>query len=145
MDLLQIFLWLIYPYVVVAIVGMGWIWRVDTQTNDDEKVSFKKRSLFLNRTIISLMFLSFSTGVGVILFNSITNEPEKLFHWVKSLVYLEPDLDLIRSTSFLSRTHFILLLTFLLLLSFSTYIGYVTKPFLYVKEIWEKKIYQSNS
>lgn len=145
MDLLQIFLWLIYPYVVVAIVGMGWIWRVDTKNNDDEKVSFKKRSLFLNRIIISLMFLSFSTGVGVILFNSITNEPEKLFHWVKSLVYLEPDMDLIRSTSFLSRTHFILLLTFLLLLSFSTYIGYVAKPFLYVKEIWEKKIYQSNS
>lgn len=138
MDLLQIMLWLVYPYAVVAILGMGLIWKVNTPLDQDEGGSFKKVYQLLNQTTIGLMIMSFATGLAVILFMNISNEPEKLFYWVKSLVYLEPDMELIGSISILSRSHFLLLLTFLLILPFSKYIKYFWPIALLSKEKWSK-------
>lgn len=118
-------IWLVYPYVVIAILGMGLIWQVNAPLDQEETPSLKRHYTFFNRTTIGLMIMSFLTGIGVILFNSMADEPEKLFYWVKSLVYLEPDMELIRSISFLSRSHFVLLLTFLLMFSFSKYVWYL--------------------
>lgn len=138
MDLLQIMLWLVYPYAVVAILGMGLIWKVNTPLDQDESSSFKKGYQFLNRTTIGLMILSFLTGIGVILFDNISNDPEKLFYWVRSLVYLEPDMELIGSISFLSRSHFLLLLTFLMILPFSKYVMYLWPSRWLSKQKWAK-------
>lgn len=138
MDLLQIMLWLVYPYTVVAILGMGLIWKGNDPLDQEEGSSIKKGYQFLNRTTIGLMIMSFLTGVGVILFNNISNDPQKLFHWVKSLVYLEPDMELIKSISVLSRSHFLLLLTFLLILPFSKYIKYIWPLRLLPKQKWSK-------
>lgn len=128
MDLLQIIIWLIYPYVVVAVLGMALIWRVNGPSVQEEMKFLYKLGAIVNRMILVLMVLSFLSGFGVIAFYSMTNEPEKLFYWVRSLIYLQPDLDLIGSISFLSRTHFLLLLTLLLALSFSKYIGLLSRP-----------------
>lgn len=138
MGLLQIMLWLVYPYAVVAVLGMGLIWQAHPRIEQDDLSPIRRIYTLLNRTTIGLMLLSFLTGTAVILFNSMTDEPEKLFYWVRSLVYLDPDLDLISSVSLLSRTHFLLLLTFLFLLPFSKYIRYLWPPRLFSKQRWTK-------
>lgn len=143
MDLLQITLWVIYPYAVVAIIGMGIIWQVSGSGEQDHEKLYKKMSLFLKHSIIGLMVLSFATGLGVILFYSISNDPEKLFFWVKSLVILEPDMDLIGSISVLSRTHLLLLLTLLLMLSLSKYIRYLWSPLFFLKKRVTKTVEES--
>lgn len=140
MDLLQVMLWLVYPYAVVAILGMGFIWKANTPIEQEERGVLRLGYKFLNRTTIGLMILSFASGIAVIMFNGIANESVKLYHWVMSLVYLDPDMDLIRSISFLSRTHFLLLLTFLVLLPFSKYIRYLWPP-RYMTKRWTRNIY----
>lgn len=125
MDLLQVMLWLVYPYAVVAILGMGFIWKANTPIEQEKQGILRLGYTFLNRTTIGLMILSFASGLAVIMFNGLANESAKLYQWVLSLIYLDPDMDLLRSISFLSRTHFLLLLTFLVLLPFSKYIRYL--------------------
>ncbi|WP_019153268.1 respiratory nitrate reductase subunit gamma [Robertmurraya massiliosenegalensis] len=140
MDLLQIIIWLIYPYVVVAVLGMALIWRVNGRSVQEEMKFLYKLGSVVNRIILVLMALSLLSGIGVVVFYSITGDPEKLFYWVKSLVILDPDLDLIGSISILSQTHFLLLLTMLLALSFSKYIGVLQGPKLLFKRSWSKSI-----
>ncbi|GEM_PF-3695238 len=136
MGLLQMMLWLVYPYAVIAVLGMGLIWQVHPRLEQEEVRSIQRFHKFLNRTTIALMLLSFLTGIGVVLFNRISDDPEKLYHWVKSLMHLEPDTALIEDISLLSRTHFILLLTFLFILPFSKYIRYLWIPGFFSKEKW---------
>lgn len=140
MNMLQIILWLVYPYAVVAILGMGLIWKANPPVYQEEQESVKKYHIFLNRTTIGLMFLSFGSGIVILLFNGIANESAMLYQWVLSLINLDPNMELIRSISFLSRTHFLLLLTFLLLLPFSKYICYLWPPSFMTKVKWSRDI-----
>lgn len=139
MNMLQIMLWLVYPYAVVAILGMGLIWKANPVEQEGQE-SVRKYHIFLNRTTIGLMFLSFGSGIAILLFNGVANESAMLYQWVLSLINLDPNMELIRSISFLSRTHFLLLLTFLLLLPFSKYIGYLWPPKLMTKLKWSRDI-----
>lgn len=133
-------LWMIYPYIVIAIVGMALVWQIKTPVDQDEEELRGTFSKLLHRIIKALMILSLITGIGVVLFYNLSNDPEKIFYWVKSLVFLNPDMALIENISFLSRLHFMLLLTSLLLLSFSNKFSFILRPYQYFKKKALKRI-----
>ncbi|MDZ5470316.1 respiratory nitrate reductase subunit gamma [Bacillus sp. 31A1R] len=138
--MLPFMLWIIYPYMVVAILVMGVIWRMDTTKLHEGEQVYKKQSLLVERALSALLVLCLLTGLGVFAFYNISDDPKQLLHWVISLAYLEPDMDLIRNISFLSRLHFILILTLLLALSFTKYLSYLIKPHLYLRNRFIKKL-----
>lgn len=140
MEMLHVVLWLIYPYTVVAILGMGLVWQYDVSMILADSEIELKSSLLLRKLVTSLMGLSFLTGVAVVLFYSMTNEPKQLFNWVISLFRLQPDMNLIMNISILSQIHLFLVLTLLLVLSFTKYISYLFNPHQLFKVRFVKKI-----
>lgn len=140
MEMLHVVLWLIYPYTIMVILGMGLVWQYDiAQVLEDADVNLKT-SQFLRKTITGLMGLSFITGIAVIFSSSMPNDPENLFNWFLSLVRFNPDINVIMNISILSQVHLFLVLTLLLLLSFTKYISYVFIPHRYIKFQLVKKI-----
>lgn len=140
MEMLHVVLWLIYPYTIMVILGMGLVWQYDiAQVLEDADVNLKT-SQFLRKTITGLMGLSFITGIVVIFSSSMPNDPENLFNWFLSLVRFNPDINVIMNISILSQVHLFLVLTLLLLLSFTKYISYVFIPHRYIKFQLVKKI-----
>jgi nitrate reductase gamma subunit len=140
MEMLHVVLWMIYPYSVLAILGMGIVWQYDmAKVIEDTEVELKTGQ-FLRRTITSLTGLSFLTGIAVMLFSNITNDPEALFQWVLSLLRFNPDVNLIMNISILSQVHLLLVLTLLLVLSFTKYISYLFSPHQFLKVHFVKKI-----
>jgi nitrate reductase gamma subunit len=139
MDMLHVIIWMIYPYTVVAILGMGLVWQYDMEKVVEGSQVELKTSQTLKRTITSLMGLCLITGIAVFIFSSIANEPRQLFHWVLSLFRLQPDMELIMNISILSQVHLLLVLTLLLVFSFTKYISYLFIPHQFIRVLFLKK------
>jgi nitrate reductase gamma subunit len=135
MEMLQIFLWIVYPYSVVAIVAMGLVWQYDASR---EEGTCSKAGRFLLVVVKTLMVASTATGIAIVLSSSIAYEPVLLFRWLISLAQLQPDMSLVTDVSILSKVHFIVVFLFLLSLAFTKEIYYLLKPHLYIKKIFLK-------
>ena len=135
MEMLQIFLWIVYPYSVAAIVAMGIVWQYDASR---EEGSRSKAGRLLLVVVKTLMAASTATGIAIVLSSSIANEPVLLLRWLISLAQLQPDMSLVMDVSILSKVHFIIVFLFLLSLAFTKEIYYILKPHLYVKKIFLK-------
>ncbi|MBT2678181.1 respiratory nitrate reductase subunit gamma [Bacillus sp. ISL-35] len=133
--MLQIFLWIVYPYTVVAIVGMGIVWRYDA-SRDEEARSTAGRLLLM--VVKIMMAASTATGIAIMLSSSMADEPVLLLRWLISLAQLQPDMSLILEISILSKIHFVVVFLFLLSLAFTKEIYYLLKPHLYLKKIYLK-------
>src|SRR5690554_5355389 len=136
MDFLEMAIWLVYPYLVIAILGMGLIWQINvplTAVNHDYKKSLFMQKFF-NRFLMILLILSIITGIGVIIFYNVTDDPLLIFHWVMSLISLNPQLEIIESISTLSRTHLFFLSTFLCMVAFSSKLRKIFKPLRFFKK-----------
>jgi nitrate reductase gamma subunit len=135
MEMLQIFLWIVYPYTVAAIVAMGIVWQYDATR---EEGTTSKASRLLVYVVRGLMAASTATGILIVLSSSIANEPVQLLKWLISLAQLKPDLNLVLNISILSKVHYIIVFLFLLSLAFTKEIYYLLKPHLYLKKIFLK-------
>ncbi|MCM3663004.1 respiratory nitrate reductase subunit gamma [Mesobacillus subterraneus] len=135
MEMLQIFLWIVYPYTVAAIVAMGIVWQYDATR---EEGTTSKASRLLVYVVRGLMAASTATGILIVLSSSIANEPVQLLKWLISLAQLKPDLNLVLNISILSKIHYIIVFLFLLSLAFTREIYYLLKPHLYLKKIFLK-------
>ena len=135
MEMLQIFLWIVYPYTVTAIVAMGIVWQYDATR---EEGTASKASRLLVYVVRGLMVASTATGIVIVLSSSIANEPVQLLKWLISLAQLKPDLNLVLNISILSKVHYIIVFLFLLSLAFTKEIYYLLKPHLYLKKIFLK-------
>ena len=135
MEMLQIFLWIVYPYSVAAIVAMGLVWQYDASIEEGTHSKAGRLLLVVGKT---LMAASTATGIAIVLSSSIANEPVLLFRWLISLAQLQPDMSLVMDVSILSKVHFIIVFLFLLSLAFTKEIYYLLKPHLYIKKIYVK-------
>jgi nitrate reductase gamma subunit len=135
MEMLQIFLWIVYPYSVVAILAMGLVWQYDASR---EEGSRSKAGRLLLVVVKTLMAASTATGIAIVLSSSIAYEPVLLLRWLISLAQLQPDMSLVMDVSILSKVHFIIVFLFLLSLAFTKEIYYLFKPHLYLKKIFLK-------
>jgi nitrate reductase gamma subunit len=135
MEMLQIFLWIVYPYSVAAIVAMGLVWQYDASREEGTR---SKAGRLLLVVVKTLMAASTATGIAIVLSSSIANEPVLLFRWLISLAQLQPDVSLVMNVSILSKVHFIVVFLFLLSLAFTKEIYYLLKPHLYIKKIFLK-------
>jgi nitrate reductase gamma subunit len=135
MEMLHIFLWIVYPYSVAAIVGMGLVWQFDASGEEAPRSKAGRLLLVLVKT---LMAASTATGIAILLSGSIAYEPVLLFRWIISLAQLQPDMSLVMDVSILSKVHFIVVFLFLLSLAFTKEIYYLLKPHLYLKKIFLK-------
>jgi nitrate reductase gamma subunit len=135
MEMLHIFLWIVYPYSVAAIVGMGLVWQYDASGEEGPRSKAGRLLLGLVKT---LMAASTATGIAIVLSGSIAYEPVLLFRWIISLAQLQPDMSLVMDVSILSKVHFIVVFLFLLSLAFTKEIYYLLKPHLYLKKIFLK-------
>lgn len=133
--MLQIFLWIVYPYSVAAIVAMGLVWQYDASREDGTR---SKAGTFLLVVVKTLMVASTATGIAIVMSTSIAYEPVLLFRWLISLAQLQPDMSLVTDVSILSKVHFIIVFLFLLSLAFTKEIYYLLKPHLYIKKIFLK-------
>ncbi len=128
-------LWIVFPYTVVAIVGMGLIWQLDTPGGVKANSAVEK---FLTGSLKGLLILCTVSGLVVIHFY---NEVTQLFLWFLSFIQLQPDMSLIENISFLSQMHIVVVFLFLLGLAFSNKISYLLKPHLYIKALLTKLRY----
>jgi nitrate reductase gamma subunit len=135
MEMLQIFLWIVYPYSVAAIVAMGLVWQYDASREEGTR---SKAGRFLLVVVKTLMAASTATGMAIVFSSSIAYEPVLLFRWLISLAQLQPDMSLVMDVSILSKVHFIIVFLFLLSLAFTKEIYYLLKPHLYIKKIYVK-------
>lgn len=135
MEMLQIFLWIVYPYSVAAIVAMGLVWQYDASREEGTR---SKAGRFLLVVVKTLMAASTATGMAIVFSSSIAYEPVLLFRWLISLAQLQPDMSLVMDVSILSKVHFIIVFLFLLSLAFTKEIYYLLKPHLYIKKIFLK-------
>lgn len=135
MEMLQIFLWIVYPYSVAAIVAMGLVWQYDASREEGTRSKAGRLLLVIVKT---LMAASTATGIAIVLSSSIANEPVLLLRWLISLAQLQPDMSLVTDVSILSKVHFIFVFLFLLSLAFTKEIYYLLKPHLYIKKIFVK-------
>ena len=121
--------WIVFPYTVMAIVGMGLIWQLQTPNGGKTKSTSER---ILTGSLKWLLVLCTLTGLVVIhLYDEIT----QLFLWFLSFVQLHPDMSLIKDISLLSQVHIVIIFLFLLSLAFSNKIGYLSKPHSYLKEL----------
>lgn len=135
----QILLWIVFPYTVLAIVGMGLVWQYDTGKEDSEQTTLIKSNPFLSGMVGTLMILTIVSGFLMVLFYSIADEPQQLFKWFISVLQLKPDMNLILDISILSQAHFIIFFLFLLGLAFTDKVSYLLKPYVYMKNLIVRK------
>ncbi|RSD29371.1 respiratory nitrate reductase subunit gamma [Mesobacillus subterraneus] len=131
MEMLQVFMWIVFPYTVAAIVAMGIVWRYDAA---GEEAAASTSGKILVYVVKGLMAASTATGIVIVLSSKISDEPILLLKWLVSLAQLEPDLTLILDISILSKVHFIVVFLFLLSLAFTKEFYYLFKPHLYLKK-----------
>ncbi len=135
MEMVPVFLWIVYPYSVAAIVAMGLVWQYDASRDEGKR---SKSGRFLLVIVKILMAVSTATGIAILFSNSLAHEPLLLLRWIVSLVQLQPDLSLVLDVSILSKIHFVAVFLFLLSLAFTKEIYYLLKPHLYLKKIFLK-------
>lgn len=135
MEMVPVFLWIVYPYSVAAIVAMGLVWQYDASRDEGKR---SKAGRFLLVIVKILMAVSTATGIAILFSNSLAHEPLLLLRWIVSLVQLQPDLSLVLDVSILSKIHFVAVFLFLLSLAFTKEIYYLLKPHLYLKKIFLK-------
>lgn len=128
MEIVKVILWTIYPYSIMAIIGMGLVWQYDLTKVAENKHGKSKASIILKNTIISLSFLCLITGIAVVFYSNMTNDTEQLISWSLSLLRFNPDINGIMNITILTQIHLLLVLTLLLVLSFTKYITYLFKP-----------------
>lgn len=135
MEMVPVFLWIVYPYSVAAIVAMGLVWQYDASRDEGKR---SKAGRFLLVIVKILMAVSTATGIAILFSNSLAHEPLLLLRWIVSLVQLQPDLSLVLDVSILSKIHFVAVFLFLLSLAFTKEIYYLLKPHLYLKKVFLK-------
>ncbi|WP_079508069.1 respiratory nitrate reductase subunit gamma [Mesobacillus jeotgali] len=135
MEMLHMFLWIVYPYTVVAIVGMGIVWQYDASSDEGARTEAGRLLIVMVKI---LMAASTATGIAIVTSSSLADEPVLLLRWLISLVQLQPDMSLILDISVLSTVHFIVVFLFLLSLAFTKEIYYLMKPHHYLKKIYLK-------
>jgi nitrate reductase gamma subunit len=121
--------WIVFPYTVLAIVGMGLIWQLETPSGGKAKSTSER---FLTGSLRWLLVLCTLTGLVVI---HLYDEIAQLFLWFLSFIQFQPDMSLIENISLLSQMHIVIVFLFLLSLAFSNKICYLLKPHLYIKEL----------
>ena len=132
MEMYQILLWIVFPYMVLAIVGMGIIWQLDISKGVRSQ-SLPER--ILTGSLKGLLILCTLTGLAMI---HLSNEFVQMVLWLLSLIQLNPDMNLILSISTLSQAHLIIFFLFLLALAFTNKIAYIIRPHLYLKKLLMK-------
>jgi nitrate reductase gamma subunit len=138
MEIFHWFAWLIYPYTVAAVFGMGIVWQYGSPGIFQEIAP--KMSQFLNWFVKSLWLLTTVTGIGLILFYRSTGDLSNMFEWLISLLHFRPEFELLKSASILTQVHLLLLFTFLLFISFTKYISFISKPCQFIKAITKKYV-----
>ncbi|MCM3667453.1 respiratory nitrate reductase subunit gamma [Mesobacillus maritimus] len=130
MEIDQILLWIVFPYSVVAVVGMSLIWQLEANGTGSKRSTGDR---ILTGSLKWLFVLGMLTGLVVTHFYQ---ETAQLYVWGKSLIQLQPDMSVINNISFLSQVHVIIVFSFLLGLAFSSHIRYLMKPHLYIKALF---------
>lgn len=110
-------IWLIYPYSVVVILAMGFIWRVDEHAVEND--GMEKRNVIVSYALRILILLFTGTGIAIFAFGHLGTESKYLGKWIVSLVKFQPDSTLIVHTHLLVKLNLLTLLSFMLTLSFS--------------------------
>lgn len=142
MELLDWFVWLVYPYTVAAVLGMGIVWQYDTPVQFD--IMERKPGRVLNTIVKVLWLLTTLTGIGLIAFSRAAEELSTMFGWLIGFLHFSPDMELLTNASLLLRIHLILLFTFLLFFSFTKYVSIVFKPLHVLKTLSVTKESQGN-
>ncbi|RHW43199.1 hypothetical protein D1B31_00545 [Neobacillus notoginsengisoli] len=137
MGLFHWFAWLVYPYTVTAVLGMGIVWQYDSPDRFEEIQM--KSGLILNRVVKLLWLFTTLTGIGLIAFYRSTDELPNMFEWLIGFLHFNPDLTLLKHASVLLQVHLMLLFTFLLFFSFTKYVSIMFKPIHILKALNRRK------
>ncbi len=132
MEIYQLLLWIVFPYSVSAVVGMGLIWQLDAPGGNNDN---SKSQYVIKAVLRTMLILSALSGFWMMHFS---DDSHHLLLWVASLIQFKPDLNLITNSSIILRAHFIIVFLFLLLLAFTNKVTYLYKPHLYIKSLMAK-------
>lgn len=134
MEMYHLMLWIVFPYSVAAIVGMGLIWQLDVPIGAGDKAISKTKPItaFLLRVLLLLSTLS---GFWMLY---LSEQFVQLLLWLLSLIQFNPDMDLILNSSIIFQVHFIFVFLFFLLLAFTNKVRYLLKPHLCFKSLLSK-------
>lgn len=137
MGLFHWFAWLVYPYTVAAVLGMGVVWQYESLAMFEEMQV--KSGAILNRITKLLWLFTTLTGIGLIAFYRSTDDLPNMAQWLLGFLYFSPNLSLLKHASVLLQIHLLLLFTFLLFFSFTKYVSVLFKPLYILKALNKRK------
>lgn len=137
MGLFHWFAWLVYPYTVAAVLGMGIVWQYESFAMFEEMQV--KSGVILNRIVKLLWLFTTLTGCGLIVFYRSTDDLPNMLQWLLGFLHFSPDLSLLKHASILLQIHLLLLFTFLLFFSFTKYVSVLFKPLHLLKALSRRK------
>ncbi|MGY3718204.1 respiratory nitrate reductase subunit gamma [Sutcliffiella cohnii] len=98
MNMVDIILWVIVPYLMVAIVVMSFIWRCDFSNDEKPKRGFK-----LKGSLIGFLI----SGLLLFLSADMSNIFSLLYEWLYGLLTLNPNMDQLATYPLLYIIHWI--------------------------------------
>ena len=133
MELLDIILWIIYPYSVIPIVLMGLIWQYDFEYIKQYSTESGIQTLSIVKWMIRfLLIIVTMTGISLVFVDQLNGDRLLLVQWLIGLMTLSPSIDLILHSSIVTKIHIFTFFTLLFILPFTTYIRFITKPIRYI-------------
>ncbi|MFG6116522.1 hypothetical protein ACGTN9_15330 [Halobacillus sp. MO56] len=124
MNLSGLVIWMIFPYVSVAVFLMGMIWKYEEDTK-------KKRVPMMNHiTMITMLIMN-----GILLVGLFYSEGVHWLGWYRDFLTFQPDANAIMPSSGMQQIQVPMFFIGLVMLPFSIYMPSLASPFKRVKQI----------
>ncbi|WP_338449067.1 respiratory nitrate reductase subunit gamma [Niallia oryzisoli] len=119
MEMFRMILWVIYPYTVLLIVMMGYLWKCDYSKIYNGNKTFERVCKVLFIAVKALLWLSLLSGAAALFESGKGNDLLDMLYWGISFISFRPNTGLIEQMSWLAQMHIMVLFTFILVLSFT--------------------------
>ncbi|WP_028785192.1 hypothetical protein [Thalassobacillus devorans] len=124
MNLSGLLVWMIFPYVSVAVFMMGMIWRYE------EGAKKKQVPMMYHVTMISLFIIN-----GILLIGLFYSDGIHWLGWYRDFLMFQPDVNAIMPSSGMQQIQVPMFFFGLVMLPFSIYMPSLSSPFKHVKQV----------
>ncbi|WP_188405534.1 hypothetical protein [Thalassobacillus devorans] len=128
MNLSALVLWMIFPYISVAIFLMGMIWRYE------EGAKKEQVHLMYHTAMISLLIMN-----AILLAGLFFSEGIQWFGWYRDFLLFQPDANAIMPGTMILRLQVAMFFLSLVMLPFSIYMPSLASPFKQLRKVRRRR------
>lgn len=116
MRIIDLVLWLILPYTIFMILIMSLVWR------NCREEACSSNNMIIKRLFQIAIFIFLVSGILVLFLDFMSYDRTLLLNWIKGLFTVNPRLEMMHDTSFLTKVHILSLFFIVGLLPFTNYL-----------------------